>query len=84
VPSFLVETYVPHSHLEDIRTTANCARAIAELLSIGGTPVRHVRATFLPDDETCFHVFEAASEDAVGEVCRRAGIHSARIVPAVE
>jgi hypothetical protein len=39
---------------------------------------------YLPDDETCFLVFEAASADAVGEVCRRAGIGSARIVPAVE
>jgi hypothetical protein len=43
-----------------------------------------VRTTFLPDDETCFHVFEAASEEAVGEVCRRAGIGSGRIFPAVE
>jgi hypothetical protein len=39
---------------------------------------------YLPDDETCFLVFDAASADAVGEVCRRAGIGSARIVPAVE
>ena len=47
-------------------------------------PVRYVRTTFLPDDETCFHVFEAAAEEAVREICRRAGIDSARIVPAVE
>jgi hypothetical protein len=24
-----------------------------------------VRLTFLPDDETCFYIFEAASEEAV-------------------
>jgi hypothetical protein len=37
--------------------------------------------TFLPDDETCFHIFEATSEEAVGEA---RGIGSGRIVPAVE
>src|SRR5438128_378064 len=74
VPSYLVETYVPHSQADDIRSTARRARAIADTLSRAGTPVRYVRTTFLPDDETCFHVFEAVSEDAVSEVCRRAGL----------
>lgn len=56
----------------------------AEALVREGTRVRYLRMTFLPDDETCFHVFDAASEDAVREVCRRAGISSGRIVTAVE
>ena len=38
-----------------------------------GTQVRYVRTTFLPDDETCFHVFEAVSGEVVAEVFRRAG-----------
>jgi hypothetical protein len=46
--------------------------------------VRYVRTTLLPGDETCFHVFEAASEEAVAETCRRAGLGSPRIVPALE
>jgi len=49
-----------------------------------GTPVRYVRMTFLPDDETCFHIFDAASAEPVGEACRCAGIGSGRIVHAVE
>jgi hypothetical protein len=49
-----------------------------------GEPVRYVRTTFLPDEKTCFHVFVAYSEEAVAEVCRRAGLGSARIMPAVE
>ena len=40
--------------------------------------------TFLPGDETCFHLLVAESEDAVAEACRRAGLGSARIVPALE
>jgi hypothetical protein len=84
VPSYLVEAYVPHSRAQDARAAACRARVAAEELSCEGTPVRYVRTTFLPDDETCFHVFEAAAEEAVREICRRAGIDSARIVPAVE
>jgi hypothetical protein len=40
--------------------------------------------TFLPRDETCFHLFVADSEEAVADVCRRAGLGSPRIVPALE
>jgi hypothetical protein len=84
MPSYLVEAYVPRARAAEVRATGRGACAAAEELSREGTPVRYVRTTFLPDDETCFHVFEAASEDAVREVCGRAGIGSARIVPAVE
>ena len=82
--SYLVEAYVPRSRAQDARGAGRRARAAAELLSREGTPVRYVRMTFVPDDETCFHVFEAASAEAVDGVCRRAGLGSARIVPAVE
>ena len=46
--------------------------------------VRYVRTTLLPGDETCFHLFEAASHEAVAEACRLAGLEAPRIVPAVE
>jgi hypothetical protein len=35
-------------------------------------------------DETCFHVFDAPSPEAVAEVRRRAGLGSARIVAVIE
>jgi hypothetical protein len=84
VPTYLVETYVPRSGAREARAAGRDARAAAEELAREGIPIRYVRTTFLPDDETCFHVFEAASAEAVGEVCRRAGIGSGRIVAAVE
>ena len=65
------------------RRDAMIGAAAAEL-EREGTPVRYVRTTYLPDDETCFHVFEAVSEEAVAEVFRRAGVGSGRIVSAVE
>ncbi len=81
---FLAEAYVPRSRAGDSRRAARCARAAAEQLSREGTSVRYVRTTLLPGDETSFHVFDALSADAVGEVGRRAGLNWARIVRAVE
>jgi hypothetical protein len=83
MPSFLVETYVPKMAQNDARV-ARRARMAARQLSREGEPVRYLRTTLLPEDETCFHLFEAASEDAVAEVCRRAGLGTPRIVRAVE
>jgi hypothetical protein len=84
MPTYLVEAYVPRSRAREARAAGRDARAAAEELVREGTPIRYVRMTFLPDDETCFHVFQASSEEAVVEACRRAGIGSGRIVPAVE
>jgi hypothetical protein len=47
-------------------------------------PIRYIRTTYLPDDETCFHVFEARSTDIVEEAGRRAQLGRGRVVPAVE
>jgi hypothetical protein len=84
MPRYLVESYVPRSRAREARAAARDARRAAEELVCEGTAVRYVRTTFLPDDETCFHIFEAASKEAVGEACRRAGIGTGRIVPAME
>ena len=84
VPSYFVEGYVPRSRVDETRRAGSRARSAAEQLAREGTPVSYVRTTFLPEDETCFHVFEAPSAEAVGEVGRRAGLDWARIVPAVE
>jgi len=53
-------------------------------LTRSGEPIRYVRMTFLPGDETCFHVLVADTAETVAEVCRRAGLASPRIVPALE
>jgi hypothetical protein len=84
VPSFLVETYVPEARPEDARAAGRRVRAEANAASRTGERIRYVRMTFLPRDETCFHVFVADSEEAVADVCRRAGLGSPRILPALE
>ena len=71
---FLVEVYTP------------AAAALAEIqaLSEAGSPARYVRSIVVPEDESCFHLFEAPSAEVVLEVSRRAGITPQRIVEAVE
>lgn len=75
MPSYLVEVYVPSTER---------AREAARRLRREAAPAQYVRMTFLPGDETCFHLLVADSEDAVAEACRRAGLGSPRIVPALE
>jgi hypothetical protein len=84
MPTYLVETYMPRSRAREARAAGRRARAAAEELSREGSPVRYLRTTFLPGDETCFHLFEASSADAVEEVSRRARLGGARIVLVVE
>jgi hypothetical protein len=84
MPRYLVETYVPQTHAHDARAAGRRACAAARQLSREGAPVRYVRTTLLPGDETCFHVFDAASEEAVAEACRLAWLGTPRIVRAVE
>jgi hypothetical protein len=84
VPSYLVEAYMPRSHAQEARAAGRRARAAAEGLSREGVPIHYVRTTFLPDDETCFHLFEAASAEVVEEASSRAELGRARVVPAIE
>jgi hypothetical protein len=84
VQNFLVEVYLPRSRAHEARATGRRARAAAEALAHEGVPIRYIRTTYLPDDETCFHAFKAASTDAVEEASRRAELGRVRIVPAVE
>jgi hypothetical protein len=79
MPSYFVETYLP---AQPRRLAEACARArrAAEL----GPGVRYLRTTFLPEEETCFHLFEAPSPAALGEAARLARLGHTRIVEAVE
>ena len=79
--SFLVEAYTP-STIDIVDVEARARRAAAELAE-AGTDVRYVRAIFVPEDELCLHLLDAASMDAVEETVRRAGISPDRIVRAI-
>jgi hypothetical protein len=48
-----------------------------------GLQVRYLRSIFVPEDEICFLLFEAASPELVGEAGRRAALDDYRIVRAI-
>ena len=82
--NYLLEVYLPRSRAHEVRAAAHRARAVADALAREGVPIHYVRTTYLPDDETCFYLFEAASPDVVEEAGRRAELGRVRVVPAVE
>ena len=55
---------------------------VADQLTGEGKPVRLLRSVFVPEDETCFYLFDAQSSDAVVEAARRCGLQCDRLVEA--
>jgi hypothetical protein len=80
--SFLVETYLPRQGSETLAEVVARAKAAARAMRSDGVDVRYVRPIFVPEDETCFHLFEAPSAAAVSEVSRLASLTFDRIVEA--
>ena len=84
MPSYCLELYVPSGSDARIEEAADDARRAAEALATDGVPIRYVRTTYLDEDETCFHLFEAESAQQVAAAAHRAGLAGGRITPAVE
>jgi Protein of unknown function (DUF4242) len=82
MPEFLLELYVARSDGEAAERTVARARRAAEALTREGTPVRCVSSIFVPEDETCFLLYEAGSVDVVREAAGRAALPFERITAA--
>lgn len=77
---FLVESYVSRRDSSSVERGAERSRAAAEELTRAGTPVRYLRSFFVPEDETCFFVYEAVSADAVRTAATRAALTFERVI----
>ena len=82
--TFLVETYLSRAQAGELDDTVARLRAAAEMTSPSGDAVRYLRSTFVPEDETCFHVLEGPSLRAIAIVSERAALSPIRIVEAQE
>lgn len=82
--TYLIELYAPVGETASLEAAAARARATAEQMTREGKSIRYLRSTFVPEDEIWFHLYEAASADAVAEVSGRAGMAFDRIVEAVQ
>ncbi len=45
--------------------------------------MRFVRSIFVPEDEACFHLYEATSAETVHKAARRAGLAFERVTEAL-
>jgi len=79
--SFVVESYASEVAVDRQRERAQQAAVLSG--SVGGG-VRYIRTTYLPEDETVFHAFEADSSDALRKAIQEAALPFDRIVEAVE
>jgi hypothetical protein len=77
---FLIELYVSGSDRDAVTERAGRAGLAALRLRRDGASIRYLRSIFLPEDETCFLVYEAGSADDVRRAASLAGLPSNHVV----
>ena len=83
MPSYLVETYLSRTGTDERIACERRARSAAEELTREQTSVHFERSIHIPEDETCFFVFQAATSGDAALVAERARLDPIRIVEAV-
>ena len=78
---YLVELYRERTQVQAAAEDGERARAAAELLAGSGTPVRLIRSIFVPEDETCFLLFDSPSASAVRAVLTLARLPCTEVHP---
>ena len=83
MPSYLVETYLSRGRTAARAGCEQRARTAAAELTSAGTRIRFDGVIHVPEDETCFFVFDAPSSADAVLVAERAALGPVRIVEAV-
>jgi muconolactone delta-isomerase len=81
--TYLLELYAPNATPQAVRDAAAHAQQAAHELCAEGTSIRYLRSVFVPDDETCFHLYAADSIETLHAAAARAGLSDGRIVEAI-
>ena len=81
--TYLVEHYRPGFTAERLEEWAARIRATAFGMAREGEPVRYVRSTIVPTDESLLCLFEAPSDDLVRAVYARAGVPFERLTAVI-
>ena len=83
MPEFLAETYAPQLAPGPAAPGAADAALAADQASGPGGPVRLLGVVLVPDEETCFWLYQAPSAGAVRAAMTAAGLCPERITPAI-
>jgi hypothetical protein len=76
---YLVELIRPESGFDDVQAVTARSRAACVELTRSGTPVRFLRSIFVPEDGSCFFLFQAPTPDAVREAAALAQLGIERV-----
>jgi hypothetical protein len=83
MPEFLAETYAPRGAPgTPAPSAADLARGVGQASGLGD-PVRFLGAIAVPEEESCFWLYQAPSDGAVRAAMTAAGLRPERITPAV-
>jgi hypothetical protein len=74
VERYVVELAAGDTSSEDIQSICARSRSACRDLSTTDAPLRFLRSVFVPEDGSCFLLFEAVSARAVLEASRLAGL----------
>jgi hypothetical protein len=80
---YVVERYLPGLTRANLLPGLSMLEPAIESMRSEGSAVRYLGSTIVLGDEACFCQFDGASEAAVAEANRRAGLPFDRIVPAL-
>jgi hypothetical protein len=83
VKAFVAEQYLSAVDAGAAARRARAAREASEQLILEGTQVRYVRSIFIPEDETCLHLYQAESVEAVRTAAARASLRLERVTEAI-
>lgn len=83
MPSYFVETYLSRTRAGELVACEQRARSAAEELTREQASVHFERSIHIPEDETCFFVFQAATSGDAALVAELARLNPIRIVEAV-
>jgi hypothetical protein len=81
---FMLELYVSGSDRNAVTDGARRAGLAALRLRHDGGSIRYLRSIFVPEDETCFLVYEAGSLEVVRRAASLAGLPADHIVEVQE
>jgi Protein of unknown function (DUF4242) len=78
---YLVERNLPGVTMEQLAAAQKTAIQMGKELTAEGRQVRYIRSTFVPGENKCMCLFEAADPEHVREANERGKIPFTRIVP---
>ena len=81
---YMVERNLPGVQLDQLAAAQKAAIETSNQFSAGGKVVRYIRTTFVPGEDRCMCLFEAANPEVVKEVNEAAQIPFTRIVEALD